>query len=615
MIKEESILDEVTGEKFAAYAFRSRFKSLEGKFYAINHQVSNEFILKLKETTRFYRFPLPADLSELFIRFEESPLFFLYETPLIKNYENYLRRNNDKKLHGETHQVLIEYYVKWATLKSLNDKKFYANSALNIVTKNTGSENFLSRIIYGTILIFDQSFYNPELAREVLKRTEESVEQSGLELDVKFEFIYLLKIYTAFSYLAQKDAPNAFQIFTDAVQLKPAGITAQFYLALCSAQSNNMDECSNYIRNIFSFDVERLKFAIDSNSPPMFQYFLKYPVFSNLFAYDDFVMFVHVIEEIIDQHIKSDEFSIESLRKKLVFLSQLKINKFYNEEIIRSIHFLEAVIQKYAGNSLTLFNSILPKLHDRIRVIAHEIKDNISSVYSLEIQEKLSEFEQNVEVHKSNIEVIKKKFDDLRALSKQKLEDSISLIENNSAAYISQAEAEMMTLNNNAKLNPLMSFKNSMVYNIIASILVFLVAGIAGYSNTEYTQSSEINDLISGVIFQGVKWTLITFLLGSLISMAMAGFVFIDKSNHKHKLIQHISAIKNDKERQLNGLKERSLKSENLLQKDLKESLENENNMIDKYSHDLEELKQTLMAAANDKIAQEVKPLEPILNY
>jgi hypothetical protein len=119
---------------------------------------------------------------------------------------------------------------------------------------------------------------------------------------------------------------------------------------------------------------------------------------------------------------------------------------------------------------------------------------------------------------------------------------------------------------------------------------------------------------MSGVILQGLKWTIITFLIGSLISILKAGFVYMDKSNYKHNHIQRISAIKNDKDGQLIALRERGKNRDKLLQDSLKESIEIENNKISKLKNDMEQIKKTLSEEADIKIAEEVKRLEPLFH-
>lgn len=614
MILEESILDELTGKKFASDALVFRFKNLAGKFYPIETQPNIEFMHKFKEAARFYRFPLTYDFNEYFIRFEDASHFLLYDTPFTTNYLAYFKETGTKRFPGEAHRSLMDFYSKWVTLKSVSDKKFFAGSMINIITKNLAPEYFLSRIIYGIILIYDQYFFDPIHAREVLKDAEESMEQGQIDPVLKNDYKYLIKLYTGFSYLAQRDPANAFQIFSDAAILKANGITAKFYLLLSSIQKNENDNSPILIKDIFLYDVERLNYAIDSNNLPMFQYFLKFPVCANLFKSDDFTPLLRVIEELIETNKKYDEVSVESLKNKLVFLSQLKLNSFFNEEIISSILFLESIVQKYTGNSTTLFNAVLPKLSNKIISVANEIRNNIAAYYNSEIAAKLSGVEQKVEMHQNKIEILKKEFDELKLQTKVKLEKSILIIETNAAAFIAQAEAQINSLSGNTKLNPLLSFKTSMVYNVIASILVFLVGGIAGYTNIEYAVGSEFKDLMSGVILQGLKWTIITFLLGSLISVLKAGFVLLDKSNYKHKHIQQISAIKNDKDRQLIALRENSKNRDKLLQDALKESIDHENKKISKLQKDMEDIKKTLFEEADIKISEEVKRLQPLFS-
>lgn len=613
MTKDESILDEITGEKFASDALITRFKNLAGKFGASEQNSNSEFIHKFKDSTRFYRFGLPKDYSEYFIRLDELPVYFLLESPLINNYEVYFRNRSEKKFPNEAHRSFMEFYGKWVTLKSISDKKFFANSIINIISKNINPEYFLSRIIYGIVLTYDQFFFDPFQARELFIEAEQTLEQSALDSDSKNEFRYFLKLCTGFSYLAQKDAVQASQVFSEAMLIKPAGITALYYIAYTNLLKNEIDAAADNFKKIFLYDTARLKIAVESNDLTMFHYFIKYPVSGNIFRQDDFSVLYRTIEELIEENRKRDSVSIDSLRNRLLYLSKVKFNKYYDENIIANLVFLESVVQKFHGVNNAIFNTSLQGLSEKMLSVVMQLRSNVTVKFNEEIDLKLNEFVSRIEDHQKNIAKMKTESDELKMQSKQKLDKLISTIETNAAAFIAQAEDEMNLLNTNTKLNPVNSFKNSMVYNIIATVLVFLVGGIAGYTNTEYTIGSEFNDLLSGVIFQGLKWSLITFLLGSLVSLAMAGFAFIDKSNHKHRLIQRISAIKNDKERQLNSLREKNKNREKMIQDSLKENIEFENKAISKLNRDIEILSQKLTEETNIKIAEELNPLEPLL--
>ena len=613
MTKDESILDEITGEKFASEALITRFKNLAGKFGVTDQNTNTEFIHKFKDTTRFYRFDLPQEFNEYFIRFDELPMYLLFESPLINSYDVYFRNKSEKKYPNETYRSMMEFYSKWVTLKSISDRKFFANSIINIVSKNIIPEFFLSRIIHGIVLTYDQFFFDPFQARELFKEADQAMEQSALDSNSKNEFRYLIKLCTGFSYLAQKDPLPAFQSFSEALLIKPSGITALYYLTYTHLLKNDIDAAADNFKKIFLYDSSRIKIAVDANDLTMFHYFIKYPVSGNIFRQDDFSVLYRTIEEIIEENRKRDSISIDSLRNRLLYLAKVKFNKYYDENIISNIVFLESVVQKFHGLNTAVFNTSLQKLSEKMLSVVMQIRTNVTVKFKEEIDLKLNEFILKIETHQNNINKMRQEFEEVKLQSKQKLDKLISTVETNAAAFIAQAEEEMSVLNNNTKLNPVNSFKTSMVYNVIATVLVFLVGGIAGYSNTEYSVGSEFNDLMSGVIFQGLKWSVITFLLGSLISLAMAGFAFIDRSNHKHRLIQRISAIKNDKERQLTALKEKSKNRDKMIQDSLKENIEYENKSISKLKSDIEILSKKLTEETNQKIAEELSSLEPLL--
>ncbi len=98
-------------------------------------------------------------------------------------------------------------------------------------------------------------------------------------------------------------------------------------------------------------------------------------------------------------------------------------------------------------------------------------------------------------------------------------------------------------------------FLQTMSYNIMLTVIVTLMGGCAGYSNSFIHDISEIKELLSTSLVTGLKWGIITFLIGLLIAVLVTGFSMLERSNKRQKFLKKISRLKSEKEKYILKLK------------------------------------------------------------
>ena len=181
-----------------------------------------------------------------------------------------------------------EIYNKWLTNKYDEQKKYFATSIIDFVENYNSRSNFLSNILAGIVLLYDKDIFNPQRSIELFDKSKEIIGKIKLTENAKEELRYLVTLFSGYSYIIQKENEFARDTFEDALRLKSSGISAKFNLALADVRHQNFDRIEEYIKEIYSYDYERINFAIENLSFNLYAYFIENAVFNNLFYYPEF---------------------------------------------------------------------------------------------------------------------------------------------------------------------------------------------------------------------------------------------------------------------------------------------------------------------------------------
>ncbi|MFZ0452598.1 MAG: hypothetical protein WAM24_02540 [Ignavibacteriaceae bacterium] len=568
----------------------------------------------VKESYRFFRYTFPPNLSEHFFRFEESPLLWICDSPL-NNYIKDFYRHHFPVFNGvDQYKTIKELYIKWITNKQITEKKYFALSIVNFIDNYNSRSNFLSNILGGIVYSFDKSLYSPQKSVELFSNSKEIIGKIKLSEDSKTELEYLITLFSGYAYLVQEENGTAKEKFEEALKLKPYGITAKFHKTLMDIRLNDIDTVENSLKEIFEYDVERINFAMENLSVNLFGYFIENAVFNNIFYYPEFAVISDKIESLLSLIRISNEQVIKLLTNKFEVFKIVTEEKSFPDEITRNISFIEKLLKKFGDSDNIHFLNAGERLKNKFLETVIKIKEEIKNKHYSSINETVSLSNEEIKVKSANIELLKQELEIKKNELKIKLSAGITKIENKIAQEIQKLEEEIKNLPFKAKLNPQTAFKHAMTYNVILSFMVFLMGGCAGYSNNYVHSISELKDLISVSLTTGIKWGVITFLIGIILSGMSAVFTLLERSSRRQQLIQNISVLKNGKEHKINFFKKEMANKEEILVKNFEEPIKANKERIEQLISERNSRESTLKAEADKQIEEECKPYSFILD-
>ncbi|NOX17238.1 MAG: hypothetical protein GXO87_03030 [Chlorobi bacterium] len=506
----------------------------------------------IKNISRHYAFNLPPEIGEFFISEKTSPLFWISDTPVVSNVEDYYKNLAGGLTYNSHYQEIKKFYSKWITYKSEKEKQYYALSAINLIERYKNEKNVLSDIMYAVILSNDQRIFSPDKAIQKLYEALEEINNLDLEEEWKNELRYLTNLYIGFAHLTNGQPELAHDKFSGAQEIKHGGISAVFYAGLAETRLKNKDEAINILAEIVEFDKLRLNYAIRANSLYLFAYFLQTAVTYNIFSTNSFADYLFDFEVLLTSSNKENKTFFIDLYDAVEKVEEAGVEKFITKDILNELQFFKQYVNKFRFNP----NAFIPFTYDAVTEKFNGLSERISeklrshfdnlTVSSLMIyDEQLNKLKRE---RASFAEAIKRKKEDL----KKHLDEAMAKIEREHNEIIKYFENKIEHLGDISKLNPSSTFNNMMVLNTVVSLIVFIIGGFAdGFMNADNIDQS----MLIAVVVGGVKWGAITFFLGIMVAIFSSISTIWDKSSQKQRVIREISIKKNLKERKIEALK------------------------------------------------------------
>lgn len=247
-------------------------------------------------------------------------------------------------------------------------------------------------------------------------------------------------------------------------------------------------------------------------------------------------------------------------------------------------------------------------------MLLERIKNLVKEKIDGEFQLELNVYDKKIADVRNLIEQLGQELIDFKDENKKRHNISVSLIED----YIKQRIKEVEDLLNNLHLvdtlSPSASFRSSMTYNFIISIVVLTIGCIAGYSNHSAEFGDDFYVMLGKIILTGIKWSALTFLLGIFFSAAAAGLVALDRSNEKQKLEKLITDYKKEREIRLEMLKKESDEKEKSITENFNDRIETNKKKIEELQAQKDKTEKTLAAQAEEKIKpiiEKINSLQP----
>lgn len=594
-------------------AANGKFRNLAREFFQFEAKSSIEYLTSIKESIKFFQLDVPPQLNEVFIRFEEAPLFWIYDSPIVQYLEDLLKIYFGKSNDYDYYKTIKECYTKWNVIKSENERRYFANSALNYIDKSSSKHNFFYLILKGVLFTFDKALASPATAVNLFNKSLEVLNSTKVNETYREELHYLIKVFTGFAYLKQKDNETARISFRSALNAKPNGITAKFYLALAEVQQSEIASAAALIKELCEYDFKRIEYSVSRNNPGMFRYFVSNSVIYNLFYQREFAIIYDEIESNLQTVFTPDATILLKLKTSLTKLNDLDVKDYYSDEIKKNFVFMEKLIDHYFESKNILVISSYRILNEKFNAAVKSIYEAMKLKYSVEINEQLGFLDDQIEDKKLAITVLTNDFDSLKAKQKDKLSSMLREIETKIEEYILQIESKINSIPLETKHDPVYSFRNMMTYNIIVSTLLFFIGGCSGYSTQYFRGGMEFKEVLGQLVLAGFKWGLGAFLVGFLLALIVAISTFVSRSTYKQKLLQKINWLKNQKELENSGTKKEFEAKEKLLKENFDERIEDLKASIEELIKDRTELASAIKLEVEEKLKAESAPLLALL--
>ena len=594
------------------------FESSALRFNKLKHTYFKNFINKsetyldfLKIGSRHYSFQLPENIDEIFLKKENSPMFWLLESPLLIACERLFNENSNGNKFSDRSEIK-KNFTKWVIAAEPSQKKIFAAITIKEIKNSINSLTFIDLIYHSLILIFDEHIRNPFKALDELVKAQLLVDESSLSPELKKEISYLIQLYRGFAFLTLGQNEEAATELSFAMDSKESGITAKFYFAFLSATQKRDEFTKALIKEILAYDLARLNYAIDCSSIVELNFFLNNPIFHNIANYYEFSPYTDFIQtELIESGLDSKKI-ISTLQSRLNQLKKYEYDEFYTDESTETIKFLYELHEQHCHNQSIFLSLVANYINDKFHFVLDEIQSKIKEKHYENYNRAMELFKKTIEESEKLSEQYKHEVEEIKTSLQKKLATSIQQIEEYVKDELWQVEERKKNIAYQSTFDPAVSFRNSMSYNVVVSIIVFIIGGIAGYFNNSDYFENDFYLMLGRVILTGVKWSSLTFVIGFFISAFISGLVVFDRSNEKQKLEKRTLELQKQKEMSIDMLKKEAEQKQKALSEGYLERIESHKKKIEDIKREKERQEPLLIAEAEELLAPFKEKLNPL---
>ncbi|MFH1196296.1 MAG: hypothetical protein V1720_11315 [bacterium] len=541
------------------------------------------FIEFFREVAKHYSLTLSPEVSEFFISVETAPFVFLSDFPPVIVAEEKFRLDSRKNAaFAANYAEIKKFFSKWITQKNEKEKQYFALSTINLIERNINQNNFLKYILYAVILAYDKRIFSPERAIQLLQKSEEIILSLDVDENFKNEFFYLINFYKGITSLKIGSNEEARDYFQAASQFKLSGISSIFYSALSEKRLDNMDRAVDHLARLIHFDKMRFKYAIENNSISTYAHFLRNAIIYQIFSENEFAGMFGEIENLLSIELPSESAEFVRINKILGDLNNIHVKEYYDDVIMKNLQFIEKFFESFHFSGNLLVPSTAVFITEKLLFVIDRLKNLIKNNFRSRIVDELKIWDKQIEDKIATIRHYSKEIEDGKDKKRKALEEAIEKMDKNNKAMIQAIEQKIEKVDDDKQYDPKSAFNSAMVYNIIISLMIFLIGGFAEGLMDKSGDSDA--SLMSTTILSGIKWGGITFLLGMIVAMFSAASAGWEKTSRKQRLLRDISLMKNHHEREKENFRETSIKK---IKADEKIFLDK----IKKYEQELEDLK------------------------
>ncbi|MEI7812361.1 MAG: hypothetical protein WCJ01_08040 [Ignavibacteria bacterium] len=563
--QEDSLTKDLIISKFKTYS-KEKFQNFVKK--------GIDYLQYIKKSGQLRSFKFTDEKGELFIYYEDAPYYWLCDTTILLKIEESLRSDKSKVFSSESYKSIKEFYAKWVKLKSEDEKKYYALSTTKLIERDTHPDNILKYIFQAVIFTYDKNLYAPGKAIDFLNIAFSVLHQMKISEALKASVSYTIHIFQAFAYLKMESLTEVYQVLNEALKVNPTGITAKFYLALINKKIGDKESAIGLIIDIINYDKNMLKFGIEKNSLTFIYYIIQNAVTYSIFSENDFADMLEELDMIFTEQLGSIDLQYERLNDFVININGLFPHNLFSPDIIKSLEFIERVSHAFSGNKNKFVDLTKIFLQDKILKVNELILSSVKHKLNIEIVEKLKQFDTDVLESQKAIRILTSELDESVKEQNKKFEDTLQEFEKRTSTAIKAIEDKIENINKDKQFEPQTVFNNSMVYNIIVSLLVFIIGSFAGCYGGSIGGIYSFKEVMEVVIISGLQWAAVTFLLGIIICIFSVAFAYMEMVSEKQNLLKKITYMKANKEKENDNIKKEHEKILKLITENIKDRIE-----------------------------------------
>lgn len=575
----------------------SKFNKLARDHFQLTIKNETDQINVIKESIRFFSLDLPVELKEIFLSAKDAPLFWIFESSLLNQIEEFMKFNFKGLAHSELHKQIKENYTRWATTKLKSEKEYYSTTTINFIERDINKHNFFKLILKGILSAYQPTYYNPSRALELFDNTLELINTLRLNEQLKIELKYMVQLYIGFLHIKENNFDKANFAFKNALEGRPQGCTAKLYSALAEVNLGSEDLALFYFKEILTYDLQRLGVALKTNNPAMFNYLFRNAFIYNIFHEKDFAKAVEAVGSFLNEYRDHESGLLEKCLENINLLKVQKFDEYYDEEIKKTIGFLEKIIPLYVKMSNSLLFAAYPEFKIKFNGVIASIVNKVREYLYSEVKQKLQSYDLAIKDNLSAEKHLRDELENFKVKVKESLAAEINKANEIFDTDAKNVEMKINDLPNIDRYNPRVSLSNNMTYNIIIAFIVFFIGGITGYSNRIVDDVAEFNSMFAIILISGSKWGAISFLIGVVISLVMSGVILMERYEVRSKLMRRLHYLKVEKEKAISELKESFAEREKMM-------IENMNHSINQHRKKAEDLKEQRNVAEKEMIAE-----------
>lgn len=562
------------------------FYDPSGKFDPLKESQKNHKIFSLK---------LPDDLSECFLSKDNLTIFLLDFYKVLNNREQLFSKDS-----------IRETLLKWFLSKTDTEKESLFITLLKLSKPNNNS-------------YFDELLLCSFLVREIAKVHNRTLIEDKLDylslLQEKEEnniFKFYFNLLKVFYHIEISEWETSMYSINNIEDIGGFSPNAAFYKAQILLATKTLNEAETQLEKIIEYDLRRMVHAISNYNLKEFDTFLHNSFLQNVFnLYEGSLLYDKI--STLNFSSQRNISIINKINKIIKELDKDELLEFKSEEVKAKLNFLYRVMSKYGNSRSYHFLSTLEELHNRTKAIIKELIGNIELKFEKTIDDLLKRYDEKISENQELLRNLESKNESILQKEEKRYQKLLSDFEANVSEEIKFFEEKLEDFESNSYQSTFDTIKTSLVYNFLFSSFVLLSGGFAEYTNSYVNDIANVGSLFAILIMGGLKWGVITFIIGIIISVFMVINNVHKKYVQKNSYLKRISNLNALKEKGKADLKKQYEDRKNSQNKKYTVTKQNLTEEIEAYKKSKAEEREKLKEKFKEDQSALQKPLEMLL--